>query len=175
MDGNQSMSSGSLRFLACLLMVSGALLIGYAVVDTRQHADLHDVVTRYMHAVRRGDREQMLSCLAPDVHEMLARDERSTVSTSSQEDFQWGIRSTKRSADAARVVITLKDGEYVVEPEFQLRRLESGWKILGITGLEPDPQWERDVRNRAAYEAVQLERQLRSAFADQPGVDVLTR
>ncbi len=119
------------RFLSALLAVLG---LGLVAVGLRQQWQKHSVkktAERFMVAVLKGDRAELLQCVDPNSAAVKRIQSNPSLWTPSP-GFAFRTLKVHIEGDQATVHMRLKQLGFYAEPVIKLKRTADGWKVTSV-------------------------------------------
>lgn len=134
----------ALRFGVLCFALATLPFVWQGVVSWRQNDELRNVATEFFQAVADGRQQAALRQLSPELQVSFQNTKpAATPGTRIQ------ILAIHHDASTATVKLSIGKQGFVLRPTLHLARgADARWKIVGIDGLEVDPQWTK-MQDRA--------------------------
>ncbi len=158
-----------------VLFASGLWLVAIGIQRWSDNREVAQVVTSFVDAVKRGDKDRILDSLDPRLRALNERGEAEQLKPliDGKLQFEYQIHHIEISRDRAKAELRINKDGFMIKPVVYLQRSPTTvWKVNALEHIEVDPRWNDLQQARSLTRGEKLAEELGDSLNGIPGASV---
>lgn len=163
------------RLIFAALILFGVALIITGTQRWLERREVAGTVHTLMTALKKGDRQSLLSLLPPNHPELVGHPEERQPPEfwSPDPDFTYEIHDISIVGSRATAIVRILRDGFQIKPSIHLVKSKTAqWKLSSIKDLATDPRWQDLKRAQSRDNGKETAEELEELFKGQPGIKI---